>query len=201
MAYIEKSAFEDRNNTTFDPMSNITGIFRNASDKDEKCSAGFLCVQGDNTPCEGYTGLNNEMSFYMKAAAASDLVGKPIFACDTHEVNEVTDDVTGQVYKVGCNTLGIPAPAGHPVTFKRIVFDGLRRYRFGEGNLSAAISTNKFFTIANGLLVPAAAAPTANGTPYFKLAGSGNFIEGNRNSFGYYDVVACTAVSSVAAAG
>ena len=70
------------------------------------------------------------------------------------------------------------------------VFDGLHIYRFGEGNLRAAISTNKFFTIANGLLVPAASAPTADGTPYFELIGTGSFTEGAMSAFTYYDVVA-----------
>ena len=53
-------------------------------------------------------------------------------------------------------------------------------------------------TIANGLLVPAAAAPTATGAIYFKLKGTGNFTEGAGQSFVYYDVWACK-VSTVTA--
>ena len=43
---------------------------------------------------------------------------------------------------------------------------------------------------SNGLLVPAAAAPTAAGSIYFELRGTGNFTEGTTSSFQYVDVVA-----------
>ena len=70
-------------------------------------------------------------------------------------------------------------------------FDGQSVYRFGEGNMASAVSTNTFFTIANGLLVPAASAPATAGTIYFELRGTGVFVEGASASFTYYDVVAC----------
>ncbi len=75
-------------------------------------------------------------------------------------------------------------------TFTRIDFDGQSVYRFGVGTLSAALSTNTYFTIANGLLKPEASAPTTAGAIYFELRGTGNFVEGNSASFGYVDVVA-----------
>ena len=38
---------------------------------------------------------------------------------------------------------------------------------------------------------PAATAPATGGTPYFKIIGTGKFVEGNEDSFDYYDVIAC----------
>lgn len=202
MAYIQKTAFWPRvTNRVFDETLNITGKFHNGDDADETCSAGFLCVKDDLMACEGYENvgpsgseitLKNSNSWIMKAtgdAVASE--GEGIFACNPYDVNMIEDSVTGNLYKVGANTLGLPEPKGYPVTFTKIVFDGNKIYRFGEGNLSAAIGANKFLTIANGLLVPAAAAPTAAGTPYFKLLGSGSFTEGAQASFGFIDVLAC----------
>lgn len=99
---------------------------------------------------------------------------------------------------MGTATLGLGVPAGRDGTFTEIVFDGKHAYRFGEGNVNGAIGENTIFTIANGLLVPAAAAPTATGAIYFKLKGTGNFTEGAGQSFVYYDVWACK-VSTVTA--
>nr|DAG69043.1 MAG TPA: hypothetical protein [Caudoviricetes sp.] len=196
MAYIAKTAFEARiTNNEFNELCNITGRYQ-ASSADADCSAGLLCVQGDQLPCAGFTNVKNENAWYMTAAAASATVDTPIFAANTYEVQYLSGK-NGQSYAVGTETLGLGIPAGRDGTFTQIVFDGMHVYRFGEGNLSAAISTNTYFTIANGLLVPAAAAPTTTGAVYFKLRGSGNFTEGTTQSFGYYDVVACK-VSTVA---
>lgn len=199
MAFIKNTAFEARvANGEFNTLENITGLFQTSSENDI-CSAGFLVKQNGLMPNEGYTGLNNENSYLMTAALATDLVDTPIFACNTYNVQELTDG-SGAVFKVGAGTLGLAVPAGEPATFTHIIFDGMHHYRFGIGNLSTTISSNQYFTIANGLLVPAAAAPTTTGTPYFQLLGTGNFVEGNRNSFTYYDVVAKT-VAAVAGAG
>ena len=196
MAYIAKTAFEARiTNNEFNELCNITGRYQ-ASSADADCSAGLLCVQGDQLPCAGFTNVKNENAWYMTAAAASATVDTPIFAANTYEVQYLSGK-DGQNYAVGTETLGLGIPAGRNGTFTQIVFDGMHVYRFGEGNLSAAISTKTYFTIANGLLVPAAAAPTTAGAVYFKLRGSGNFTEGTTQSFGYYDVVACK-VSTVA---
>lgn len=191
MAYIAKTAFEVKvSNHEFDSTSNITGVFYNSTPAEEICSAGFLCVKSDQLPNEGYTGVNNNNSWKMKAAGASDLANTAIYACNTFDVNEVQDPVNGNIYKVGANTLGLPAPAGRRVTYTRIKFAENGHYRFGIGNLSTTLGSNKYFTIANGLLVPAAAAPTTNGVPYFALLGTGNFTEGAYNSFEYVDVEA-----------
>ena len=190
MAYIANTAFEAGvTNGPYNALENITGVFHNGSQETEICSAGFLVKRTTHVPNEGYTGIDNENTWYVEAAAATDPVTTPIFACDPYQVNEVQGG-NGNVFKVGANTLGLALPAGAFGTFRSIVFDGLHIYRFGEGNFSAAVSTNKFFTIANGLLVPAASAPTADGTPYFKLNGTGTFTEGNTGAFTYYDVIA-----------
>ena len=187
MAYIENTMFETKGtNAVFDETLNITGKFQ-ASDAPADCSAGLLCVRGDNLPNEGYTGINNMNAYYMTAAAASDLDN--IFACNTFDI-QTAQTGRGNVYKIGAETLGLGIPADMYGTFTKIVFDGNKIYRFGIGNLSAEISTNTYFTIADGLLVPAAAAPAA-GTPYFKLVDTGVATEGAYASITYYDVLAC----------
>ena len=198
MAYIANTAFEVKvTNAVFDETANITGVFSTGSAGDV-CSAGFLCVRGDRLENEGYTGIDNVNAYTMTAAASTDNQG--IYACNPFGVNEVTEPSTGAVRKVGANTLGIALPKDVRGTFTRIDFDpGDRIYRFGIGNLSAAISTNTFFTINNGLLVPAAAAPTDNGAVYFTLVGSGTFTQGAYAAFTYYDLQARRVFSAVAA--
>lgn len=203
MAYIEKTAFWPRvTNRVFDETLNITGKFQNGDKADETCSAGFLCVKDELMDCEGYVGvgptgstvtIKNSNSWNMKATgAAVKSEGDGIYACNPYDVNMVQDPATGNLYKVGANTLGLPAPKGYPVTFTRIVFDGNKIYRFGIGNLSTALGANKFLTIANGLLVPATAAPTDVGTPYFNvLPTGGTFTEGAQSAFEFVDVLAC----------
>lgn len=202
MAYIAKTAFWPRvSNRVFDETVNITGKFVNSSGDKETCSAGFLCKKKELMPCEGYENLGpsgsqvtlkNGNSWLMEAVGTVTSEGTGIYACNTYEVNMVEDPVTGNLYKVGANTLGLPAPKDFPCTFTKIVFDGDKIYRFGEGNLSAAIGSNGFVTIKDGLLAPAAAAPTAAGTPYFVvLPTNGDFTEGAEAGFGFYDLLAC----------
>lgn len=187
MAYIANTMFETKvTNAVFDETLNITGKYQ-ASNAAADCSAGLLCVRGDNLPNEGYTGINNMNAYYMTAAADTDLDN--IFACNTFDI-QTAQTGRGNVYKIGAETLGLGIPADMYGTFTKIVFDGNKIYRFGAGNLSADPSTNTYFTIANGLLVPAAAAPTA-GKPYFKLVDTGVATEGAYASITYYDVLAC----------
>lgn len=187
MAYIANTMFETKvTNAVFDETLNITGKYQ-ASNAAADCSAGLLCVRGDNLPNEGYTGINNMNAYYMTAAADTDLDN--IFACNTFDI-QTAQTGRGNVYKIGAETLGLGIPADMYGTFTKIVFDGNKIYRFGAGNLSADPSTNTYFTIANGLLVPAAAAPTA-GKPYFKLVDTGVATEGAYASMTYYDVLAC----------
>lgn len=197
MAYIEKTAFEPRiTNNEFNELCNITGRYQ-VSDADADCSAGLLVVRGEQLPCAGFKGVKNENAFYMNAAGAAANADTGVYACNTYEWPTLGGR-NGNNYAVGTATLGLGVPAGRDGTFTEIVFDGKHAYRFGEGNLSTAIGENTIFTIANGLLVPAAAAPTATGAIYFKLKGTGNFTEGAGQSFVYYDVWACK-VSTVTA--
>ena len=201
MAFIQNAAFEVKiSNHEFDSIANITGTYMNASDAAEVVSSGFLCVRDALTPNEGYENvgpvgatitLENTNTWTMKAAAATDTAQKGIFAVNPFDVNMVQDPATGNMYKVGANTLGLAVPAGYRTTFTRIYFNNNNVYRFGIGNLSAALGENTFFTIANGLLVPAAAAPSDAGVPYFELIRSGTFTEGAYAAFDYVDVRAC----------
>lgn len=197
MAYIEKTAFEPRiTNNEYNELCNITGRYQ-VSEADADCSAGLLVVRGEQLPCAGFKGIKNENAFYMNAAGAAANADTGVYACNTYEW-PMLGGRNGNNYAVGTATLGLGVPAGRDGTFTEIVFDGKHAYRFGEGNLSTAIGENTIFTIANGLLVPAAAAPTATGAIYFKLKGTGNFTEGAGQSFVYYDVWACK-VSTVTA--
>lgn len=191
MAFIANTMFETKvTNAVFDETLNVAGKYQ-ASSADADCSAGLLCVRASLLPNEGYSGIYNTNAYIFNAAAATDITG--IFACNPFQVQEAASQ-RGNVYKIGAETLGLGIPAGEVDTFTEIEFDNKSIYRFGIGNLSTAISTNTFFTIANGLLVPAAAAPKA-GTPYFKLVGSGVATEGAYASMTYYDVMACRDVN------
>ena len=207
MAYIAKTAFEVKvSNHEFDSTANITGFFINSDSTQEICSAGFLCTRSALTVNEGYNGvgptgatvtIKNTNTWNMAAAAASALAQAGIYACNPFDVNMLTDPVTGTIYKVGSNTLGLAAPAGYPTTYTKIRFDNDHVYRFGEGNVNGTVGSNTIFTIAAGLLVPASAAPTANGAPYFELVGTGKFTQGAYQGFGYYDLRACMTVAQV----
>ena len=197
MAFIANTAFwPSVTNDRYDELCNTSGLFQTSSQNDI-CSAGFLCVRNGHVPMAGYTGIDNPTTYYMVAASSAALVNEPIFACNTYSVNMVTDPVTSAMYAMGKNTLGIPVPAGEIASFTRIVFDGMHQYRFGVGNLSTELSSNQYLTINNGLLVPAAAAPTTMGAPYFVVIGSGsNYTQGTQNAFAYVDVEAHYAIAT-----
>lgn len=195
MAYIENTAFEVRvSNHEFDSVANITGKFLNGSDEPEICSAGFLCKRVALIDNEGYPqGTKNGNTWTMQAGAATDI----LFAANPHNVNEITDPVTGNVYKVNRETLGLPIPAGVEDTFTMIRADGAHVYRFGVGNLTTTLGTNGYLTCGTstnaGKLVPAAAAPEAGSGIYFQVLGSGNFTHGAYAGFGYVDALALKA--------
>lgn len=189
MAYIANTAFEARIvNNRFDDLCNIAGLYQ-ADGANADCSAGLLCIQSEQADCEGFPNVKNENTWLMNAAGATANIDTPVYACNTYDTQLVSAP-DGNNYFVGTRTLGLGAPAGRYCTFTHIDFDGRSVYRFGIGNLSAELGDNTFFTIANGLLVPAAAAPTAAGSIYFELRGTGNFTEGTTSSFQYVDVVA-----------
>lgn len=189
MAFIADTAFEARIvNDRFDDLANIAGLYQ-ADGENADCSAGLLCVRAEQTPCEGFANIKNENSWYMNAAGADANVDTPVYACDPHDWPLLGNG--RNLWAVGVETLGLGIPSGRYGSFRRVHFDNVSVYRFGTGNLSAALGDNTYFTIANGLLVPAAAAPAAAGSIYFQLRDTGNFTEGSSASFGYVDVVAC----------
>lgn len=188
MAFIANTMFETKvTNAVFDETLNVAGKYQ-ASATDADCSAGLLCIRASLLPNEGYTSIYNTNAYIFNAAAATDYDG--IYACNPFQVQEGQSQ-RGNVYKIGAETLGLGIPAGEVDTFTKIEFDNKSIYRFGAGNLSTAISTNTFFTIANGLLVPAASAPANAGTPYFKLIAAVTTTEGAYASMAAYDVMAC----------
>lgn len=195
MAYIANTAFEVRvSNHEFDSVANITGKFLNGSDEPEICSAGFLCKRVALIDNEGYpAGTKNGNTWTMQAGAATDI----LYAANPHNVNEVTDPISGNVYKVNRETLGLPIPAGVEDTFTLIRADGTHIYRFGVGNLTTALGANGYLTCGTstnaGKLVPAAAAPEAGSGIYFQVLGSGNFTQGAYAGFGYVDALALKA--------
>lgn len=189
MALIANTMFEARaNNGVFDELANITGVYNNSSAATEVCSAGYLCTRSAQYANQGYSSINNSNAWTMVTATATNYSG--IYACNPHGVQTATTG-SGNVYKVGTETLGLALPAGEPGTFTKVDFDSNDKiYRFGIGNLSTAIGTNTYFTIANGLLVPAASAPAEAGTPYFALIGTGTATYGSYAGMTYYDVMA-----------
>lgn len=195
MAFIANTMFEPRvTNAVFDETLNVAGKYQSSA-ADADCSAGLLCVRASRLPLAGYSGLYNDNAYIFNAAEDTDIVG--IYACNPYQIQEAASQ-RGNVYKIGAETLGLGIPAGEVDTFTEIQFDNKSIYRFGAGNLSTAISTNTYFTVDNGLLVPGASAPLA-GTPYFKLIASGVATEGAYASMTYYDVMACRDVNVASA--
>ena len=189
MSYIAKTAFEARiTNGRTDDLANITGMYQESSSAAD-CSAGLLCVRTSQLPCEGFASVYNENAWYMEAAAST--ATKNIYACNPYDTPLA--EVKNNLYEIGHETLGLGVPAGRYGTFTRINFDGESVYRFGIGNVSGAslASTVTHLTIADGLLVGATSAPSAG--VYFEIRGTGNFIEGSSDSYGYVDAVACEA--------
>ena len=188
MAAIAKTAAELRvSNHVWEKNKNVTGLFHNDSDEGEACAAGFLVKPVSLLPNAGYTGIYNENAWIMKAAAAEDATGE-IYFCNTFNAQEL-EAIDGNIYKVGANTIGLPIPADHRGTFTRI--DGLEMHdqiRFGEGNFTATPTVGEFATIDDGLLTPAATAPTDAGTLYFEIMSEGTFTKGAYAGFGYFQV-------------
>ena len=192
MAFIPNTAFEARiTNNSNDTLCNIAGKFQSGSPlADADCSAGFLCTKGDLLPCEGFpAGVYNENTYSMIAATGAILVSEPIYACNTYDNQLLANGANN--YFIGRKTLGLGVPAGRYGNFTRINFDWQSVYRFGAGNVTLNTSTDKFLVVNAGVLSSQAAAPSDAGTPYFKIVGTCNFVEGNTDSFGYYDLLAC----------
>ena len=189
MSFTANTAFEARiTNNENDRLANIAGKYY-VSTTATDCDAGQLCVRDSLLDCEGFTGVKNENTWKMVAAANTNTADDVIYACNTYD-NQLIGAPDGNNYFIGVRTLGLGIPAGRYGNFTRINFDGQSVYRFGAGNVTLNTSTDTYFTIASGKLTSAASAPTDDGSIYFELRGTGNFVEGNSASFGYYDVVA-----------
>lgn len=197
MSFTAKTAFERRIPATeYIIHANIAGLYQESS-ADADCDAGQLCVCGDRVPVEGMpSALNilNENTYYMEAASSSVTANDVIYACDTHET-QLLGDGYGNNYYVGRRTLGLGVPAGRYGNFQRVIFDGTRRYRFGEGNVTINTTGDIYLTIDDGKLTSQTAAPSTAGDIYFEIVETGNFTEGTTQGFGYYDVVAKTVVA------
>ena len=193
MAFIEKTAFEARiTNNDRENLSHIAGVYQ-AAEANADCSAGLLCVRKGQIPCEGFTGVYNENTWYMEAATTAVNAESVIYACDTYDV-QLLPGKGGKLFAVGAETLGLGVPAGRYGNFTRIDFDGQSVYRFGEGNVTLNTEGDKYFTIADGVLTSTTTKPANDGAIYFELRGTGKFTEGAGQSFGYYDLVACKPV-------
>lgn len=196
MAYIANTAFEARiTNNSRDNLSHIAGLYVDNGDPAD-CSAGLLCVRDVLAPNEGFddpdgTRVFNENTWIFEAAADTVTADDVIFACDTYDTQLLTGKREGLNYFIGTETLGLGVPAGRYGNFTRINFDNESVYRFGIGNLNDALSDNAYFTIDAGMLAPTDTRPTDAGSIFFELRGTGNFVEGTQQSFGYVDVVAC----------
>lgn len=201
MAYIENTAFEVYvSNSKRNDTQNITGKFgsftgTNGAFVPDVCSAGFLCVQNSLLPNEGYesaitrgtttawqeaTGLNNGNSWYMTAAANGKVTGLTgdhtgIFASNTYDVNRAT--LGDMAINIPGKTLGLAIPEDERGDFTEIIVG--EQYNFGAGNFSTKPTTSLLYcTVANGLLVAQAAAPT-DGSVYFQVMRlDGRFTEG-----------------------
>lgn len=182
MSFLSSSAFEPKvTNNRFDDTCNIAGKYQ-VSAVDTDCSAGLLCTRTELMEHSAFVDVTNLNTWIMGSASAATKVTEPIYACNTHDSQML------EGFHVGNKTLGLGAPAGEIVTFTKIDFTGDKIYRFGVGNFSNAVGTNKFATIANGQLSAAASAPSAAGTPYFKILATGTFREGASDAFGFVDV-------------
>lgn len=190
MAFTAKTAFEARiTNNQFDALCNVAGLYEVSSDPAD-CDAGRLVKRSALAPCEGFSGVYNENTWIMVDAESTDTIDEVIYACNTYDTQLLTA-ADGNNYFVGMATLGLGVPAGRYGNFTKINFDGQSVYRIGIGNINASLGANEFLTIDDGEYAPAASAPVTAGTPYFKVVGTGNFIEGTSASFEYVDVIAC----------
>lgn len=180
MAFIKDTAFQfRRSNDRNEDLQTVTGLYGSFSGDEftaEDCSAGFLCNKGKGIP---------EGGSYMTAAADGS---KKLYACNTTDVQRLANGANK--WAVGVNTLGLGIPAGVKGAYTELVED--ETYAFGPGDFSTLVddTTNTFATVANGMLVGAAAAPASG--YYFELdteLGIDWFTEGNGNAFKRYNLV------------
>lgn len=161
-------------NSVRNQIQNVPGKFgtnTGSSFVPAECYAGTLCVRNGLIPSEGYESFNilNGNTWYFNAVTSGAVDGRTgdhtgIYAFNNYNVNRA---VSGDnAWNLGANTLGLSLPANERGDFCELIVG--EQYTFGADNFSTAVSTNGYATIANGKLVPAAAAPT-DGTVYAKI--------------------------------
>lgn len=191
MAFLSNTAFEARIvNDRFDDLANVAGKYVDGNGDAADCSAGLLVKRDERLDCEGFVSASiiNENTWQFVAAEDTDTIDTPIYACDPHDWPLLGNG--RNLWAVGTETLGLGIPANRYGSFRRIHFDNVSVYRFGVGNTDDGGEAS-YYTIDDGLLEAAQAAPATAGAIYFEVAGHGNFTEGTTASFGYIDLVAC----------
>lgn len=144
-------------NISRNATQNVAGKYLDSGDPAE-CKCGFLCIEDELLANEGYTGILNKNTWSFVTATTG--AAPHIYACNSYDVNKVTDGVN--VYNVGKKTLGLALPANEYGTFTEII-DG-ELYGFGADNfttLPSDMTTDIYVAIANGKLVASSTPPSA----------------------------------------
>lgn len=192
MPYTKNTMFEVTvSNSVHNQTQNVPGMYGTYSGSfaPADCDAGRLVTQHSLIPLRGYEGLttpplNGNTWYFVDAAngtsggAYGDHTG--IFAANTYDVNRVTGN--GVSYNLGANTLGLGIPSGERGNFTELLVG--EHYAFGSGNFTggtAPTSTNKYCTIANGLMTAASSAPAAGTGVYLEFLYSQPVAEGAWN--------------------
>lgn len=174
MALRENTMFEVTvSNSVRNQTQNVAGIFGAFSGETftpDDVSAGMLCVPSALTPNSGYEseGILNGNTWAFIAAEdgtagrRGDHTG--IYAVNSYDVNKVGSGSV--IFNAGSKTLGLSVPAGVRTDFTEIIVG--EKYTFKAGSFASARTTENYFTIANGLLVPSASKPLGAGL-YFVL--------------------------------
>ena len=207
MSTIAKTAFEAPvTNMAFNATQNVTGKYQVLSGSSyvaDICPSGFLCTERALMPNDGYQGLGasgvdilNGNAWYMikaatgKSGSLGDHTG--IYAFNSFDVRKVASG--DNVWNLGANYLGLELPKDVAGDFTEIIVG--EQYTFGEGNFSTLPSgaTAIYVTIANGLLMASASAPSAGDGVYFTWERPKSFTVGVRDAgFSGYVLKACRA--------
>ncbi len=173
MARIKNTFFEVKvTNMQYNATQNVAGILHNAAGEADICPAGFLVTQKERMDNTGY-GVKNGNTWIFQAAAsgAPDAAGTipMVYAFNSYDVNRLSNGENS--YMVGPNTAGLELPDdGTPGTFTQIIPG--EHYVFGAGNFSTApvdLTTTKYATIQDGLLVASATAPAVGLGLWFEI--------------------------------
>ena len=159
--------FEDSVSDTRDRRTlNVAGVFATESSGTYTPADAFpgqLAVESALYPSTAYAGKNNPNTWYMVAANATTAL-KDLYVASPDVASTAVAAATltgfnGNVYDLGQETFGVPAPAGIRARYIKVEEGSL--YTWYDGWFATApTSTNKYCTInANGLWAPASAAP------------------------------------------